>query len=60
VDARDRAERPQLLEDVQGDEVARVDDQVGRLELAQARVGELPRSARQVRIGKNRDARGAS
>lgn len=52
-----RRERPQLLEHAQRHEVARVDDQIGRLELAQARVREPPRPARQMRVGENRDAR---
>jgi hypothetical protein len=35
-----------------------VDDQGSGLELAQARGRELPRAARQVRVGEERDARG--
>jgi hypothetical protein len=53
----DRRELAQLIEHAQRDEVAGVDDQVGRRELAQAGIRQPPRAARQVRVGEDRDAR---
>jgi len=57
VHREDRSERAQRLEHVLGHEVARVNDQVGRGELADASVGKPPRATGQMRVGEDRDAR---
>jgi hypothetical protein len=51
-----RAERLQLVEDLERGEVAAVDDQVGRGQLLPAAVRYAPLPARQVRVGDDRDA----
>lgn len=57
VHREDRSERAQLLEHALGYEVARVNDQVGRGELAEASVGQPSPASGQMRVGEDRDAR---
>jgi hypothetical protein len=52
-----RPERPELLEERDRREVARVQDEVGRTQSLDARVRQPPLAARKVRVGDDRDAR---
>jgi hypothetical protein len=56
-DGLDRRVGLDLAQHRSGNDVARVEDQVGPLELADAAVREPPRPAWQVRVGDDRDAR---
>jgi hypothetical protein len=51
----ERPEPPELLVDLRGDEVARMQDQIGLLQAAQALRGQPARASRQVRVGDDRD-----
>jgi hypothetical protein len=57
VDGLERPELRQLAVDLGAHEVARVEDQVGRRQLAKALLGQLPRPTRHVRVGDDRDER---
>jgi len=51
VDTLDPAERPQLLERRQRDDVARVQDQIGLPEEPDALLGKAPGASRKMRVG---------
>ena len=57
VDRLDRGVAAQLLEHGGLDEVSRVQDQVGLLQLPQALGGQPARPAREMRVGEDGDAR---
>jgi len=59
VDGFDRPQRTQLGEDPRVHEVARMEDQLGPLELRETFGGDPARSARKVRVGDDRDERQA-